>query len=401
MTRMPLVCMSIVASAFQYGCAPTLMPATTMLISPPSWVNSTIRLSAAATQSMFSVPDVHRDPGAGGQRVPLQRHPHPLGQVERGDHAAALRLGQRAERLRRVAEQHDPGDALRVPRGRRGDHAGDDRRGVAPLRPVDRHQRVVVVEVVLDEVAEQAGQLVRVHRVAAARAQHLLPVVVERLDRLVRRLADGQLGAAGGVEGDPHGDLGQLAGLPVALPRDEQDLLQPGARGRRQHAPGDHLQLLAGQLARRPDVDDDPVGVEALLRRPPRLRAADRVEAGGDGVLGRRQRDQPAVVLAQRGQVAHLRERDEALVGRVLPRHALEEVDLLVRRRQPGQVELAQPLQLHPLRDVRVQAADQPLLGHPGRSDGRKVKWWCITAPPRPATVVVSRRTCGPAAGAR
>ena len=56
-TRMPLVCMSIVASAFQYGCAPTLMPATTMLISPPAWVNVTTRLSAAATQSMFSVPE--------------------------------------------------------------------------------------------------------------------------------------------------------------------------------------------------------------------------------------------------------------------------------------------------------------------------------------------------------
>ena len=56
-TRMPLVCMSIVASAFQYGCAPTLIPATTMLISPPPWVNVTIRLSAAATQSMFSVPE--------------------------------------------------------------------------------------------------------------------------------------------------------------------------------------------------------------------------------------------------------------------------------------------------------------------------------------------------------
>ena len=58
MTRMPLVCMSIVASAFQYGWAPTLMPATTTLISPP-------RLGElddpperpAATQSMFSVPE--------------------------------------------------------------------------------------------------------------------------------------------------------------------------------------------------------------------------------------------------------------------------------------------------------------------------------------------------------
>lgn len=58
MMRTPLVCMSIVASAFQYGCAPTLMPTTTTLISPPSWVNVTIRLSAAATQSMFSVPEV-------------------------------------------------------------------------------------------------------------------------------------------------------------------------------------------------------------------------------------------------------------------------------------------------------------------------------------------------------
>ena len=51
------MCMSIVASAFQYGCAPTLMPVTTTLISPPFCVNSMIRRSAAATQSMFSVPE--------------------------------------------------------------------------------------------------------------------------------------------------------------------------------------------------------------------------------------------------------------------------------------------------------------------------------------------------------
>ena len=55
-TRMPLVCWSMVASAFQYGWAPTLMPVTTTLISPPSWVNRTMRRRAAATQSMFSVP---------------------------------------------------------------------------------------------------------------------------------------------------------------------------------------------------------------------------------------------------------------------------------------------------------------------------------------------------------
>jgi hypothetical protein len=56
-TRMPRVCMSIVASALKYGCAPTLMPLTTTLISPPACVNCTMRRSAAATQSMFSVPE--------------------------------------------------------------------------------------------------------------------------------------------------------------------------------------------------------------------------------------------------------------------------------------------------------------------------------------------------------
>jgi hypothetical protein len=56
-TRMPLVCMSMVASAFQYGWAPTLIPATTMLISPPAWVNATMRRSARAIASVFSTPE--------------------------------------------------------------------------------------------------------------------------------------------------------------------------------------------------------------------------------------------------------------------------------------------------------------------------------------------------------
>ncbi len=51
------MCISIVASAFQYGCAPTLMPVTTTLISPPACVNSMIRRSTAAIQSMLSVPE--------------------------------------------------------------------------------------------------------------------------------------------------------------------------------------------------------------------------------------------------------------------------------------------------------------------------------------------------------
>ena len=53
---MPRVCISMVASAFQYGWAPTFTPVTTMFTSPPRWVNSMTRRSTAPIQSMFSVP---------------------------------------------------------------------------------------------------------------------------------------------------------------------------------------------------------------------------------------------------------------------------------------------------------------------------------------------------------
>ena len=157
----------------------------------------------------------------------------------------------------------------------------------------------------------------------------------------------------------------------------------------------------------RPDVHHDPVGVEPLVLRPLRLDGADRVEAAGQDVLQLGQRDQPAVRLAQRRQVPDLAHRDQPLVGLVALGHGLEQVDLLVRRRQPGEVELAQPVQLQPLGDLRVQAADQPVLGQagcrrPGPSgpSGRNVKWWCMAAPLGPATVTVSRATaCGQRAG--
>ena len=79
------MCMSIVASAFQYGCAPTLMPATTTLISPPAWVNSMIRLSPAATQSMFSVPESIEIRAPAESANHSSGHLHPLGEVDGRD----------------------------------------------------------------------------------------------------------------------------------------------------------------------------------------------------------------------------------------------------------------------------------------------------------------------------
>ena len=108
MTRMPLVCMSIVASAFQYGWAPTLMPVTTTLISPPAWVNSMSPRSTREIQSMFSVPE------SIAIFAPAETANHSTGhdtarrQRERREHPAALRLGDRAQRPGRVADQHHP-----------------------------------------------------------------------------------------------------------------------------------------------------------------------------------------------------------------------------------------------------------------------------------------------------
>ncbi len=175
-----------------------------------------------------------------------------------------------------------------------------------------------------------------------------------------------------------------LASSPVSGSRCramEEDLLQPRARGRRQHPLGEELQFGAGEVARRPDVDDDPVGGEPGAGRPPGLGPADRVEARRQGVLRRGQGGQAAVGLAQLDEVADLRQGDQPVVGRVLLRHAAEQVDLLVGGGQAGQVERAQPLQLHALGDVGCRPRISRSSSIPA-PEGRKVKWWCMTAPP-------------------
>ena len=78
-----------------------------------------------------------RGPSRSG-RPPTARTTRPARRIRSARSSAAmtrraLRLRQRAERLGRVAEQHHPGDALGVQLRRRGDHAGDDRRGVLAL----------------------------------------------------------------------------------------------------------------------------------------------------------------------------------------------------------------------------------------------------------------------------
>ena len=73
------------------------------------------------------------------------------------------------------------------------------------------------------------------------------------------------------------------------------------------------------------------------------------------------QRGEPAGRVAHRRQVAHLGQRDEALVGRVLAGGAVEEVDVL-HRRHARDVEVGQPPEMQAPGDHRVQAAGDALL---------------------------------------
>ena len=86
-TRMPLVCMSMVASAFQYGWAPTLMPGHHDVDLPAGLGELDDPLERGGHPVHVLGAGVHRDPRARRQREPLKRNRHPLGQVKGGDHA--------------------------------------------------------------------------------------------------------------------------------------------------------------------------------------------------------------------------------------------------------------------------------------------------------------------------
>ena len=86
-----------------------------------------------------------------------------------------------------------------------------------------------------------------------------------------------------------------------------------------------------------------------------------------------RQRRHLPVLVADDGELAHLGQRDEALVGLVVARDAVVEQDVLGRL-EPGDLEVAQPPQVQPPADHRVHAADEVVLDH-RPSAGRKVKY--------------------------
>ena len=283
-TRMPLVCMSIVASAFQYGCAPTLMPATTTLISPPAWVNSMIRLSPAATQSMFSVPESIEI------RAPADSANHSTGTCIRSARSMAAMIREHSgSETAPSAFVGSPQSTTRVTPsgcsvGRGGDDGDQDAGLVQPGWPVDGHQGAGVVEVVLDEAAVRTGEhpreLVGVDQAAATGAGDVAGVLVERLEPLGRRTprCDAVTPAPGRAWNRIA--MGVRAAVGADHPALREHLLDAGAVGERGDLALQRGQLLEVGLDDRPDLHPHVVGVElAPGRAARRTDAADRLEA--------------------------------------------------------------------------------------------------------------------------
>ena len=171
------------------------------------------------------------------------------------------------------------------------------------LRPGGRStgtRAPAVVQVVLDEGAagpgEQPDELVRVDRAAAAGAQHLLRVVVERLEPLGRRRRS-TVGdhTRARLVGEPRRDLVRAA-VGRRDPALDEHLLDPGARRQRRDGALQRGELLDRRVDRRPDVQQDVVHVEPRRRPAPRAVRARRIASRqlGDRPLGVRQRRDPA-----------------------------------------------------------------------------------------------------------
>src|SRR5690606_2708361 len=116
-----------------------------------------------------------------------------------------------------------------------------------------------------------------------------------------------------------------------------------------------------------PHVEDDAVVVEPFRRGTLRLYLADGVETGRERTLDGGQRVNPTLIVPKWRQVSYLCHRDQPLVRRVLRCDAAQQIHVLVGRGKASQVEMLQPAQLQPLRDKRMEAADEPLLGQARR----------------------------------
>ena len=215
--------------------------------------------------------------------------------------------------------------------------------GLVAARAVDGHERAVVVEVVLDELAgrmarggaprrQQAHDLGGVQDAAAAGRDDPPRALVERLQRLASAARRPRRRRPRPASVKKRSTRSCTVPSCVAHPPADEDVLDAEAERARREAAHHRVDLLRGELDDRPDVEQQAVPQQPPARRPASLEAADRLERLAEHALELGQRGDPPLLVAHRRQVAHLGERDQALVLRVRARDAAEQVDVLGRR---------------------------------------------------------------------
>ena len=255
------------------------------------------------------------------------------------------------------------------------DEADHDAGGVLAVVTHDGGETPVVIEVVLAELAvgevalpaitcwrQHLHQLVGIDEPPPAHLGHRLLVVGERGHGVVRRWEElGHCPGAHGV-GHPQDALARdaRAGLHEADTR--HHLVDAEALGGGCQLPHDLVQLVVAELARRPHVEHDLVHVQSLRWRPLGLEDSDAGHRLHQLALEVRQLHRRAGPVPHRGDVAHLRHGEQPLVLGIASRRPVEEVDVLLRRGQPLQPEVGEPLQPQPLRHHGMEVAVQLLL---------------------------------------
>ena len=217
---------------------------------------------------------------------------------------AALRLGERAERLGRVAEQRDAQHSLGV-----AVCAVETRPTTIPAlftpggRP--RGRAALVVEIVLlEDARQQVDDVGRVHRPAPAGLDDPARALVERLQRPPRRVVDLRHHAAPGGREEAQtrsrsSPPGSASGRPPA-PSRCRGRPSSGRAGRSRRG------ARRADVDRRPDVEHHAVPQQPLARAAVGLERADPLERRAEHALELWERDDVSVIVADGREVAHL-----------------------------------------------------------------------------------------------
>ena len=179
---------------------------------------------------------------------------------------------------------------------------------------------------------EQLDDLGRVHHAAAARGDDPLRALVERLQRLGRRIVDLDDHAAPG-RGEEAQHAVALAPSGLAHAAAELGELEPEAGRLAREAADDLARLLRVEVHRRPGVAASRrfhCSRRVGLRSPGSARIASNAWTTIRSSSGHA--DDAAVLVAHRREVAHLGQGDEALVRGFSRADGVEEVDVLRRR---------------------------------------------------------------------